>query len=253
MKVHSGIHKILLLPVYYLIHYNYFFGLVHKHLFKDFNYKKLNFKLNIDNIPIQTRSSFLFKTYEYNDKKLIEKYITKKNRCIIIGGGIGFIPVLAYHKSKNKILVFEINNAIIKNLKTNLTNNKCSYKILKNNLTIKEKKKYSNFYISKNFLLSSKYLKSSENIKVKNINTNNVQGFKKFNTIIVDGEGIEEYFINNLHQLKNIDYLIFELHHNLFSENKIKKMFQQLKKNNFLKAGKCFNSFYFVRKNKNIK
>ena len=252
MKVHSRIHKIFLLPVYYLIHHNYFFGLIHKYFFKDFNYRELKFKLDIDNIPIQTRSSFLFKTYEYNDKKLVEKYITKKNRCIIIGGGIGFIPALTFQKSKNKILVFEINNAIINNLKTNLKHNKCKYKVMQNNLTIREKKKYSNFYISKNFLLSSKYYKSSENIKVKNINIKDITNFKKYNTIIVDGEGIEEYFINNLHKLKNIDYLIFELHNNLFSENKIKQMFQKLKKNDFINAGRCFNSFYFVKKNKKI-
>ena len=71
--------------------------------------------------------SFFFKTYEYNDKVLIEKYINHKNKCIIIGGGIGFIPTLSYQKSLNKILVFEINEKIIKNLKNNLTQNNCDF------------------------------------------------------------------------------------------------------------------------------
>jgi ABC-type antimicrobial peptide transport system permease subunit len=61
-----------------------------------------------------SHSSFLFKTYEYNDRKIVEKHITKKNKCIIIGGGIGFIATLAFHLSNQKILVFEINNKRMK-------------------------------------------------------------------------------------------------------------------------------------------
>ena len=47
------------------------------------------------------------------DPKKFERYIDKNNKCIIIGGGLGFIPTIAYHNSKNKMLVFEINNKII--------------------------------------------------------------------------------------------------------------------------------------------
>ena len=46
------------------------------------------------------RASFLFKTYEYNDRIVVEKNLSNKNKCIVIGGGIGFIPTLVFHKTK---------------------------------------------------------------------------------------------------------------------------------------------------------
>ena len=103
MVVFSKYTKIIIFPLYYLIHHNIFFGFVQKYIFKYFKYKKIKLQLNIDNIPLSHYSGFLFNTYEYNDRFLVEKYIDKKNRCIIIGGGIGFIPILAYKKVEIKL------------------------------------------------------------------------------------------------------------------------------------------------------
>ena len=247
MKVHSNSIKIFLLPIYYLIHYNFFFGIIHKYFFKDFKYRNFMFKLKIQDIPVATRSSFLFKTYEYNDRKLVESYIDKKNKCVVIGGGIGFIPTLAYHKSNNKVLVFEINKKITDNLKYNLELNRCEYNIYDKNLTINEEEKFSDFFLSQNFLLSSKYLKTSETTKIENINYSDVKDIESFNTLIIDGEGIEEYFIYRISNLKKIKYLLFELHHNIFDKEKIQSMFEELKINNFKLVGKCFNSYYFKK------
>ena len=116
--------KIILTPIYYIIHHNYLFGFIHKFFIKNFYYNNLTFELKVKDIPLQNYASFLFKTYEYNDRKLIENHISKKNRAIILGGGLGFIPTLTYKKSKNKILVFEINKEILSNLEKNLTYNK---------------------------------------------------------------------------------------------------------------------------------
>ena len=102
MKVFSIYTKILLFPIYYLIHSNKFFGYIQKYYLKKFYYQNIIINLDIDNIPLARYSSFLFKTYEYNDRRLVEKYIDSNNSCIIIGGGLGFIPVLAYKKSKKK-------------------------------------------------------------------------------------------------------------------------------------------------------
>ena len=116
MKVHSFAHKLILLPVYYVIHHNVFFGYLHKIFFKIFKYQNFKFNLKILNLPLSHRSSFLFKTYEYNDRKICEENLSNRNKCIIIGGGIGFIPTITYHKTKNTVLIFEINKQIIKNL-----------------------------------------------------------------------------------------------------------------------------------------
>jgi hypothetical protein len=58
---------------------------------------------------------------------------------VIVGGGIGFIPAIAYYKSKNKIIVFEIDKKIKKNLLINLKKNKCHYNIYDKNLVFKKK------------------------------------------------------------------------------------------------------------------
>lgn len=114
MLVFPNYIKIFLLPIYYIIHKNILFGLIQKKIIKKFYYKNLKFYINNSFLPTSNYSSFFFKTYEYNDKTLIERNINEINKCIVIGGGIGFIPCLTYYKSKNKILIFEIDKRIKK-------------------------------------------------------------------------------------------------------------------------------------------
>jgi len=248
MKVFTNTIKIIIFPVYYLIHKNLLFGLIHKKFIKNFYYKDFVFNLNLKNIPLASRSSFIFKTYEYNDRKLVEKYINNKNKCIIIGGGIGFIPTLAFHKSKNRILVFEINKIIINNLRKNLIQNNCNFTLFNNNLALQNEPRTSNYFISENFLSTSQYSKKGEIEKVENINIKKIFNFKKFNTLIIDGEGVEEYFLNNLNKINHIHYIIFELHNNLFNLKKVNSLFFKLRKNKFILVDKCFNSYFFKKK-----
>ena len=204
------------------------------------------FELKIKNIPIQNYSSFLFKTYEYNDKKLIEKHITAKNRSVILGGGIGFIPVLVYKNSKNKKLVFEINKEIIKNLKNNLIYNKTNFEIFTNNLVYKKtKNKY--FFFSNDFLSTSSKIKTKKKVLVQNLEKNKIKNFNKFNTLILDIEGDEDYYILNIHKFSQIKYLFFELHFNIINKEKRKTIMNILNNNGFKLKDKCFNSYYFKK------
>ena len=248
MKPFPILNKIFLFPIYYLIHSNKFFGYIQKYYLKKFYYQNIIINLNIDNIPLANYSSFLFKTYEYNDRRLVEKYIDSSNNCIIIGGGLGFIAVLAYKKSKRKILVFEINKKLIKNLNDNLIKNNCEFQIYEKNLILgKKTKNNEEFYFNEDFLCSSKYLNKGKKKVIENISSDEIKTFEKYNSLIIDGEGIEEYFIQNLNQLKNIQYIIFELHFNIFSKNKIETMFKNLELNKFVFQDKCFNSYYFKK------
>ena len=248
MKPFSILIKIFLFPIYYLIHSNKFFGYIQKYYLKKFYYQNIIINLNIDNIPLANYSSFLFKTYEYNDRRLVEKYIDSSNNCIIIGGGLGFIAVLAYKKSKRKILVFEINKKLIKNLNDNLIKNNCEFQIYEKNLILgKKTKNNEEFYINEDFLCSSKYLNKGKKKVIENISSDEIKTFEQYNSLIIDGEGIEEYFIQNLNQLKNIQYIIFELHFNFFSKNKIETIFKNLELNKFVFQDKCFNSYYFKK------
>ena len=248
MKPFPILNKIFLFPIYYLIHSNKFFGYIQKYYLKKFYYQNITINLNIDNIPLANYSSFLFKTYEYNDRRLVEKYIDSSNNCIIIGGGLGFIAVLAYKKSKRKILVFEIDKKLIKNLNDNLIKNNCEFQIYEKNLILgKKTKNNEEFYFNEDFLCSSKYLNKGKKRVIENISSDEIKTFEKYNSLIIDGEGIEEYFIQNLNQLKNIKYIIFELHFNIFSKNKIETMFKNLELNKFVFQDKCFNSYYFKK------
>ena len=244
--VFNTLTKIILTPIYYIVHHNYLFGLMHKYFIKNFYYKNLMFELKIKNIPIQNYSSFLFKTYEYNDKKLIEKHITTKNRSVILGGGIGFIPVLVYKNSKNKMLVFEINKAIIKNLKNNLTYNRTNFEIFTNNLVYKKtENKY--FFFSNDFLSASSKIKTKKKVLVQNLEKNKIKNFNKFNTLILDIEGDEDYYILNIHKFSQIKYLFFELHFNIINKEKRKTIMNTLNNNGFKLKDKCFNSYYFKK------
>jgi len=241
--------KQIVKPLYYIIHYNFFFGFLQKYFFKYFKFRKFTFNINYQRISIPYASSFLFKTYEYNDRVLIEKYISTENKCIIIGGGIGFIPCLSYHKSRNKIIVSEIDETITPLLNSNLKNNKCDFLVIEGNLIIKKDNDYEDFYMSKNFIANSKFTLKSfvEKKKIKNYLLEDLDNYQDYNTLIIDGEGIEEHFLNNLNLISYIKYLFFELHEELLDNEKIKKIFSNLKKNNFIMKDNCFNSFYFKK------
>ena len=61
MKVFSRYTKIILLPLYYLLHKNIFFGFIQKYFIKKFYYKNLKFEINIKSLPISNYSSFFLK------------------------------------------------------------------------------------------------------------------------------------------------------------------------------------------------
>ena len=65
-------------PAYYIIHYNIFFGWFHKKFIKKFKYKNFIFELKNCNLPLPSYSSFIFNTYELNDRILLEKNLSKK-------------------------------------------------------------------------------------------------------------------------------------------------------------------------------
>ena len=238
----------LIRPLWYLIHYNFFLGLVQKYLIKNFKYKNLEFIIDYERISLAFSSSFIFNTYEYNDRVLVEKYITEKNKSIIIGGGIGFIASINYKKSSNKFIISEIDQTIINTLNKNLIRNKCIFELIEGNLLVKKNSDYEDFFINKNFLANSKYLnKNSQKKKIKNYQIIDIENYNEYNTLIIDGEGIEEHFVENLNYLPEIEHIFFELHLDILKKSSINLIFENLKKNNFQLVDNCFNSFYYKK------
>jgi tRNA G37 N-methylase Trm5 len=248
MRVFSKLNKLLIWPLYYTIHKNIFLGFLYKKIINKFYYKGLTFNLDITQIPIENYSSFLFKTYEFNDRKIIENNLTSNNKCIVLGGGIGFIPALAFKHSKNKIAVFEINEDIIENLKKNLVQNHIEFDLYKGNLKFNnDKTKYKIFNFGKDFLGSSSKRKNLYEKEVICISSSKVDNFDIFNTLIMDIEGDEEYYLLQIEKFKNIKHIFFELHHNHISENNIQKIFRSLSNNSYILKDKFLNSFYFAK------
>ena len=145
-------------------------------------------------------------------------------------------------------MVFEIDKKLIKNLNDNLIKNNCEFQIYEKNLILgKKTKNNEEFYFNEDFSSNSKYLNKGKKRVIENISSVEIKTFEEYNSLIIDGEGIEEYFIQNLNHLKNIKYIIFELHFNIFSKNKIEKLFKSLELNKFIFIDKCFNSYYFKK------
>ena len=247
MKPFKIFTKIIFFIPYYIIHKNIFFGYLFYLFIKRFKFKNLIFNIDFSKIGISNLSSFLFKTYELNDRILICRNINDKNHSIIIGGGLGFIAALCSKLSGNKILVFEINSNIINTLKNNLIINKVQFDLYNKNLLVEKNFRNNYFYETNNFLESSIYKNDGTKRSFQSINHELIKDFNVYNTLVIDAEGQEKYYIENIKKFSHIKHIFFELHYNLLSKNDINKIFENLEKNNFLFKDKSFNSFYYAR------
>ncbi len=123
----------------------------------------------------------------------------------------------------------------------------CKFNFYEKNLTLEKNKKISFFYLNNNFLDNSMYRIVGEKTIISNIYVKKIKDFNKYNTLIIDAEGIEEYFIKNIKKMKNVKYLFFELHYDLFNKIEISNFKNILTNNKFKLIDQCFNSFYYAR------
>ena len=112
-------------------------------------------------------------------------------------------------------------------------------------LNDKGKKKY--YYKSNNFLANSYYRKNGFKVRFKNIHYKKIKNLNKFNTLIIDGEGVEEHYINNLNRMPNIKYLFFEFHNDIFTEKIKINFFKKLKLKGFKLKDSFMNSYFFTK------
>jgi hypothetical protein len=240
------LNKIIFNILYYTIHANIFFAIIQKIFFKYFRYKKLLFEIKNINIPLSHYSSFLFKTFEINDRIVLEKFLTKKNKCIIIGTGIGFTGALAYELSKNKILCIEVDHRLKKIIEKNFLLNKTKYTLIFKNLNFDKKKSKSYFVFKENFLLNQRNKDSNEKNLVDNIYYKNLP-ITKYNSLIIDAEGYEYELIKNIKKLKSIKNIFFELHPEILTKRQQQQIFNILSEYNFVKKFDFLNSYYFQK------
>ena len=65
-------------------------------------------------------------------------------------------------------------------------------------------------FLSNDFLSTSSRIKTDSKIIVDNLESSKIKDFEKFNTLVIDIEGDEEYYISNIDRFKNIKYLFFD-------------------------------------------
>ena len=239
-------NKYIFFILYYLIHVNIFFAFIQKTFCKYFRYKKLLFCTDNLNIPFSHYSSFLFKTYEINDRVVMEKFITKKNKCIIVGTGIGFTAVLAYHLSKNKVLSLEIDERLKSIIEKNFLLNKIKYELIFKNISFNKKKLKSYFKLKDNFLENNKNDKYGKKIIVDNIYYKDLT-LSEYNTMIIDAEGYEFEILTKVKKLKSIKNIFFELHPKILSGYQQKKLFRSLFEGGYVKQLDFLNTFFYKK------
>ena len=236
--------KLIMFPLYYTI--MQYFLVEYIKTFK----KNSNIKLSFLILRCQILYHFfllLFLKHELNDRIILERNLTQKHKCIIIGGGIGFVPAIVNKTTKNKVMIFEINKKIINNLNSNLLKNKVKFQVFNSNLLLNNNDKKKYYYSNQNFLATSMYRKTKKKIKLKNTSYKKIKKINSYNTLIIDGEGIEKHYIENISVLNKIRFIFFEFHNDIFSDVQKSKIFQKLNSEGFYLKDKFINSYYFIK------
>ena len=255
-KESNVLKKIFFYLPFLFLHKNIFFGFIFKNIIKVFHYTFKNKKFSFfipDNLDYSFYSSFFSKTYEINDATLIKKNLRFESKPIVIGGGLGFIPAIAYAIVKRKIPVFEIDPKIIPFLKKNLKINNINSRIYNSFFYFYKKPRNKFFIESANFISTSIYSKNEINCNY--IKLNNFLSYKKllkiekcvYDTLIIDAEGYEYDLISDLYKNSFIKHIFFELHTSIIGKKRTIELFRSLKKNKFNLIDKFFNSYYYSR------
>jgi hypothetical protein len=176
----------------------------------------------------------------------MEKFITKKNKCIIVGTGIGFTAVLAYHLSKNKVLSLEIDERLKSIIEKNFLLNKIKYELIFKNISFNKKKLKSYFKLKDNFLENNKNDKYGKKIIVDNIYYKDLT-LSEYNTMIIDAEGYEFEILTKVKKLKSIKNIFFELHPKILSGYQQKKLFRSLFEGGYVKQLDFLNTFFYKK------
>ena len=76
--VFNTLTKIILTPIYYIIHHNYLFGFIHKFFVKNFYYKNMKFELKINDIPFKIIQVFYSKHMNITIENLLKEILLPK-------------------------------------------------------------------------------------------------------------------------------------------------------------------------------
>ncbi len=179
-------------------------------------------KFTVDGLSIKTPDNFKNLTvlgqlalskYEAKERYCVKKYLSPNSKVLELGGCMGVVACTINRVLENPTqhVVIEANSQIIPCLKDNANLNNCKFKI-KNCIISNEK--VHDFYVSQELLSSSTITKTKNKIRVTGASVKDIeQEFDiKFDTLVMDIEGGEYYFIKeNKDWISTLSTIIMEV------------------------------------------
>lgn len=182
-------------------------------------------KLNINHPSIsnELRKFFYNESYEGSEIRVLKKVLTKNDKVLEIGAGIGFISTYCSKQiGSENVVAYEANPKMVEKIKETYQENDIKPTI--NNIILSNENSEMSFYLEKNFWSSSmvKRNEDAKEIKVKTKNINNEISKYKSTFLIIDIEGGEEHLIPII-DFNAINKVLIELHPSIIGNKSISK------------------------------
>ncbi len=185
--------------------------------------------------------------YEYAEAKLLRKFIRPDNTIVEIGGGMGFIAILAAKYAKS-VVVYEGNPKLIEIIKENIIINNI------HNIKVKSFAVYTDcsqplvdFYIGDNFWNAS-FVKFDNAVKksVRTIGLDEVVE-KSVDSLIIDVEGFEFELLHSYIYPYHVKKVLIEFHPKVLKKDEIDRIKNNLTEQGFVFLEKSRDVCYFER------
>ena len=194
------------------------------------------------------------KDYETGEIKIIKKTLSKDDKVLEIGTGLGFLSIYCSKiVGQNNVISVEANPFLKQYHQVVFKLNKVFPTIIYNSIGNKEEE--TTFYIDKANFWSSSIIpfrgKKVEAIRVKNENINNLIKELKPTYLIVDVEGFEHALFKHIDDFLTIKKIQIETHPNIIGKEAISELENLITKNGFkiIPETSLLNQYYFEKIN----
>ena len=184
-------------------------------------------------LPQFVRSALFQETYEYYERQIVTNILSKSDRVLEIGTGIGFISLLCAKRcGPENVLSYEANPLLEQIIRNNYRLNE-----LTPNLRMRAVTSHGQpitFFRSENIVSSSTNDRGShaEKMLIQSDRFDQIVAEHKPDVVVLDVEGAEIELLSNLHNT-TIRHIIVEVHPHITGEEKIQDMLSDLQKSGF--------------------
>lgn len=208
-------------------------------------------KLNVSDNLISDKIKGIVYDYRYERKEIeiLTKVLDQEDKVLDIGAGMGFISIFcAKVLGDNKVCSIEANPRMLPLIEKNCEINNVS--LLVHNVILSNENITSDFYIEKDFYSSSELKRSSDAIKIS-VDKVDASGkdFADYNFVILDVEGGEFDFFNDVALTPKVNKLMVELHPHVIGHEKVNHVIRMIMGKGFLLDVNLSGSsvYYFFR------